>query len=701
MNGSRNTGNSLSASHRPTDGGDGAGFLLRASQALASSLDYETTLSTTARLAIPGFADWSAVHLADGGGVQRVAMAHRDSGCEILLRDWQRSRPFRTDIAGGVPEVIRTGRALFLPVVDADALHAIAPFADAVDLCTQVGFASLIVVPLTVETRTLGTLMFVRDAARSPFLDADLSLAETLGRQAALAVDHAILYEALKRREQLYHLTFDRAPVGIAHVGLDGRILHANDRMAVLFGCAPNELAGTPICDLRRPGAPPRDLEARDRLLSGASERVTFEEAYRRGDGSTLAASVTVSLVRGTGGEPVHLLAVVEDLSALRQAEEALQASEDRLRLALHAVGVGIWERDIESGRVRWTATAEAGLIPTAEFESDRQALLALVHPEDRRTVADGVSQAIEDGRPFDLGFRIVAADGGVRWMQTRGRALCDASGVPRRVFGVAVDVTDRKELEQQFIHAQKLEAVGRLAGGIAHDFNNILAAIMGYAEVVLEDLPTGSPVRDDVQEISRAAERAAALTRQLLTFSRRQVARPQAMNVNESLEKMRRLVTRLVGEDVLVEFRLGGFAECVRMDPGQFEQVVMNLIVNARDAMPGGGHLILATGVEAKTGRGGWGPGRRDVVLSVTDTGTGMDEATRRKIFEPFFTTKGQQGTGLGLSTVYGIVEQSGGGISVASAPGEGCTFTIRLPIVELAQQGGMDDRLADSSAA
>ncbi|HVB38325.1 MAG TPA: GAF domain-containing protein, partial [Vicinamibacterales bacterium] len=260
---------------RRGDAGDGrAAFLARASQALASSLDYETTLATMAKLAIPGFADWSAVHLGDATHVQRVAVAHRDPALEGVLRSWQRSRPFRTDVARGVPEVIRTGRPLFLPIVEPAALREIASLPGAVEMFTRVGCASLIIVPLDVDGRTLGTLMFVRGAARRPFAQADLTLAETLGRQAALAVDHAVLYAALARRERLYHLTFEQAPVGIAHVALDGRLLDVNDRLALLLGRPRAALLALQASSLRHPDDQGRDEGARERLLEGKRDRV-------------------------------------------------------------------------------------------------------------------------------------------------------------------------------------------------------------------------------------------------------------------------------------------------------------------------------------------------------------------------------------------------------------------------------------------
>jgi signal transduction histidine kinase len=263
-----------------------------------------------------------------------------------------------------------------------------------------------------------------------------------------------------------------------------------------------------------------------------------------------------------------------------------------------------------------------------------------------------------------------------------------DAEG-RRLTFAVAADITERKRLEGQLVHAQKMEAVGRLAGGVAHDFNNLLTAIIGYSTLAAERLEAGGNPREEVGEIHAAAERASALTNQLLAFSRKQVLRPALVDMNSIVTRAARLLERVIGEDVEVDVELASHLGTVRVDPSQLEQVIVNLAVNARDAMPHGGLLTIETS-EVELGAPETAldaelePGHY-VVLLVRDTGVGMDEATRSRIFEPFFTTKEpDRGTGLGLSTVYGVVTQSGGHIEVASEPGEGTTFRILLPRVD-----------------
>ncbi|MES1178636.1 MAG: ATP-binding protein [Myxococcales bacterium] len=314
----------------------------------------------------------------------------------------------------------------------------------------------------------------------------------------------------------------------------------------------------------------------------------------------------------------------------------------------------------------------------------------------------------------------------GLRWLRTKKIPLRDSAGVPRYLLGISEDITEQKlvyeelqrtrqELEQRVIErtaelsrlnaelsqeiqerklaeeallksqeqlrqAHKMEAVGLLAGGVAHDFNNLLTVIAGYAETLLGDEQTSPSVRDDLSQISRAAEQAATLTRQLLAFSRRQVLKPEVLDLNLIVLDLEKMLTRLIGEDISLRVQLSARPALVKADPGQIEQVILNLVVNARDAIESGGRISIESS-HVELSESGQSP-RSSVLLSVKDTGQGMDEATRARIFEPFFTTKERgRGTGLGLATVYGIVEQSGGSISVQSEPGVGSTFKVFLP--------------------
>jgi signal transduction histidine kinase len=293
---------------------------------------------------------------------------------------------------------------------------------------------------------------------------------------------------------------------------------------------------------------------------------------------------------------------------------------------------------------------------------------------------------AIEGGQPYAIDHRIVRPDGSLRWVREQADILRDAQGRAVKMVGVAQDITERKQLEAQLVQSQKMEAIGRLAGGVAHDFNNILTAILGYSDVLLAQAGQDHPWREDLDEIRKAGERAASLTKQLLAFSRKQVLAPEVINLNTVVANVDKILRRVIGEDL--ELVMSGDASLapVRADPGQIEQVLLNLAVNARDAMPRGGRLTVETRnvvLDEAYAREHVPivPGRY-VLLQVSDTGEGMDRETRSHIFEPFFTTKEMgKGTGLGLSTVYGIIKQSGGFIWVDSEPGKGTVFQIHLP--------------------
>jgi signal transduction histidine kinase/ActR/RegA family two-component response regulator len=320
--------------------------------------------------------------------------------------------------------------------------------------------------------------------------------------------------------------------------------------------------------------------------------------------------------------------------------------------------------------------------------------LLPLVHAEDRETVRKLLSGAAAGDEVFDIAFRAIWPDGSIHWIEAKGRMKLDEQGEPHSVLGVCMDMTEQRRLEAELLQSQKLEAVGRLAGGIAHDFNNLLNVIQGCAYLLHAELPDGSEQQADAAEINRAAERAASLTKQLLAFSRKQMLQPKVIDPNEVVREVVRLLGRTIREDIDIITGLDPSLRTVVVDPGQIHQVLMNLAVNARDAMPDGGTITI----ESENVDVAIGDMRQSVrelrpgsyaCLRVKDSGVGMDETTRAQIFEPFFTTKEVgKGTGLGLATVYGIVKQSGGDIRVESMPGVGTSFEIYLPQAPIDQQ-------------
>lgn len=359
-----------------------------------------------------------------------------------------------------------------------------------------------------------------------------------------------------------------------------------------------------------------------------------------------------------------------------KAAGEALQASEHWLRESQRISQIGSYSLDVPTGDWVSSEILDEILGIGPDYPRTREGWHALVHPEDRQSAIDYlVKDVIAQGRDLQLEYRIVRPrDGEIRWVLCGGELSFDARRLPVALTGTVLDITDRKSIEAQLLQAQKMESIGRLAGGVAHDFNNLLTVINGYADLALRRISASDPVYSQIEAIRSAGDRAAELTMQLLAFSRKQVLQPKALSLNDIVHDSERMLRRVIGEEIELVCLLDPSLRRVEADPGQIHQVVVNLAVNARDAMPSGGKLIIETANA--------GP---EVSLAVRDTGHGMDSATLEHVFEPFFTTKSVgKGTGLGLATVYGIVRQSAGHITVESEVGCGTTFTVLLPAVE-----------------
>lgn len=391
--------------------------------------------------------------------------------------------------------------------------------------------------------------------------------------------------------------------------------------------------------------------------------------------------------VQAREGEPLSLRGVMVDITEQKRAEVELLRSEERYRDLVENAHDIIYEHDLAGN---YTSINKAGERITGYSRAEilNLTLDQTVAPEYTDKARQMLQRKLEGQPVTAYELEIISRDGRRVATEVNTRLVLQ-NGLPVGVQGIARDVTERKQLEEQLRQSQKLEAIGQLAGGVAHDFNNLLTVISGYSDLLLRKLPEESPLRPNVAEIKKAGERASGLTRQLLAFSRKQIMQPKVLNLNSVVADVDKMLRRLIGEDIdlltLTEADLGQ----VKADPGQIEQVVMNLVVNARDAMPGGGKITLETAnvslddeyfqQHAEVDRGNY------VMLAVSDNGVGMDPEVRRRIFEPFFSTKGPgKGTGLGLSTVYGIVKQSGGNIWVYSEPGKGSTFKIYLPRVD-----------------
>ncbi len=494
---------------------------------------------------------------------------------------------------------------------------------------------------------------------------------------------------ALRESEATHRMLMEKATDGISITDADGNILMANPRFCELLGYTREELLQMTLRDIVDPEelarAPLRldELRARGSMLT--------VRRLRRKDGSTVTVEVNSGVLPGGG-----FLGIARDVTERHQAEAETRRTLSLLHATLESTADGILVVDgagrmvsfnrkfLDMWRIPDDVVAARDDNRALEFVlgqlADPQGFLAKVRELYARPEAESFDVLeFKDGRVFE------------RYSQPQ---LVDGKSVGR-VWSFR-DVTERRRAEEalrrseeQLRQSQKIEAVGRLAGGVAHDFNNLLTAILGYSELLLHGLPAGDPRHRSAEEIQRAAQRAAGLTRQLLAFSRRQVLEPRVLDLNAVVAEMDQMLRRLIGEHIDLVTVRGADLDRVRADPGQIEQVILNLALNARDAMPEGGKLVIETGNVELAEDAAHGqetlPAGRYVMLAVSDTGAGMDEPTRARLFEPFFTTKEMgKGTGLGLATVYGIVKQSGGYIWVYSESGRGTTFKIYLPRVE-----------------
>ncbi|MBM2811023.1 MAG: sensor hybrid histidine kinase [Chloroflexi bacterium] len=471
----------------------------------------------------------------------------------------------------------------------------------------------------------------------------------------------------------------------------DGLITSWNRGAERLYGYLASEMIGRPI-SLLAPGS--RQSEASTILAQvAAGTRVPhFDTVQVRKDGSLIDVTLKVSPIKDGERAIVGSSSIARNITDRERARKMLIESEQRLEGAERLAHLGHWVWDVLSDEVSGSDEfyrvfgLEPHAIPIVRWAE----LVEQIDPDDRESVQELVAQSIRDSVPFDYQARFRRPDGTSCVIESKAVPELNRDGRVVCMAGTAQDVTDRTQTEDSLRQAQKMEAVGLLAGGIAHDFNNLLTAIIGFSSLVMDSLPEDDPRRELVHEIADAGDRAAVLTRQLLAFSRKQILRPQLLCLNTIVADMDKLLRRVISEDIDLVTNLAPDLGATMVDPGQIEQIIVNLAVNARDAMPDGGKLTIETAnveldstylsqhLDATPGP--------YVLLVVTDTGFGMDHEIQSHIFEPFFTTKEVgRGTGLGLSTVFGIVKQSGGDIHVCSIVGRGTTFKVYLPRLDL----------------
>lgn len=473
---------------------------------------------------------------------------------------------------------------------------------------------------------------------------------------------HQATVRALRESEERYQFALKGASDGIWDWDLVSNRVVFSSRWKSMLGYTDQELPDH--VDTWRRLVHPEDLsQAEERVhqyLSGQSDRYEAEFRMLHKEGGVRNILSRGHLVLDGAGQPARLVGTHVDLTERKQVEQALRQSQQLLQRTQELANVAGWTFSIPEGQL---ATSELG-----HSLLDR----GRVHPDDVDRVRNAWQAALL-GQPYEIEYRLRQGEE-LTWVFARASTTLDTSGNPLLITGVAQDITGQRRLEEQFLQSQKIEAIGQLAGGIAHDFNNLMTIVNGTAELLLYDCANPSQ-KNDILDILAAGERAAALTQQLLAFSRKQMLKPRTLQMNSVLSHFRRMLDRVLGEDICVETRLEPALWSIRADHGQIEQVLLNLVVNAREAMPTGGLLLIETSNQMVQTH-------PMVEIVVSDNGCGMSPEVMEKAFQPFFTTKEVgKGSGLGLSTVHGIVHQSGGSISVSSQPGLGTKFRLLFP--------------------
>jgi two-component system, cell cycle sensor histidine kinase and response regulator CckA len=663
-----------------------------------ATTDYERLLDSVARIVSERIHDTCAVYLLSDAGdaLQTVSLHAQPASAVNKIRQMFASEPIRLADHPSMRRTVETGEPLLVPRLDHTVPRGPAGAAQAAARA-EVGIHSFLLVALRAHGRSIGVLGLARfEPSSPPFDEADRDLAQILADHASLAIQNARLYaareearraaeqaeERARRSEHAYRLFFESSPIPTFLCDADSSaVLAANAAALALYGYTREEFLQLTLDDLRRP----EERRQRQHALIAAGEAAVHGSGWhRRKDGSEIFVEGRSHLITFEGARA--RFAVVQDQTERMRAEAARHEVEARLQRTLDMMmeGYTILGHDLTYLYVNEVGARHARL-PKEQLLGRTPMEL---YPDFEKTGMYALLQrCLAERSPVQMEEALTLADGTSAYFEVNIRPI------PEGLVILSIDATERhrtkearEALEEQLRQSQRMDAVGRLAGGIAHDFNNLLAIILGYGETLLEELPQSDPKRSDLQEVHKAATRAAELTKQLLMFSRQQLVEPKVLDLNEVLAGMEKMIRRLLGEHI--ELTLAPAAELGRIlaDRGNIEQVIMNLLVNARDAMPRGGRLTIETSninVDEAFARTHLGaePGPY-VLLAVTDTGIGMDRATRQRIFEPFFTTKEPgKGTGLGLSTVFGIVKQCRGGVWVYSEPGHGTTFKIYLP--------------------
>ncbi len=565
-----------------------------------------------------------------------------------------------------------------------------------------------------IETRFVtrsGEIRWIRDHT-IPAWDKERTRVVRIYGAARDITDEKRALEAVDRSRRDLEVVLETAEALIVTVDPQGRILRFNRACEALTGYKREEVIGKPLLETLVPGPWRRVVQARFQDPTDPSLRKPHSNPWLTRSGEERMIEWRCSPVPAPDGEGFLIIGAGMDVTEKLKLEQELRDTSTLLShvLSTSPIVTYVLTPEGESSRTTWISENIQEITGYSAQEATEPGWWeAHLHPEDREQ-AVGLARAMwsKGRRTLTHTYRFRRKDGEYMWVRDDIRILRDEKGQPVEAVGAWTDITEykraeeeRQRLEAQFRQAQKMEAVGRLAGGVAHDFNNMLTVISGYAELALQRLKPADPLYNDIREILNAAVKSGELTRQLLAFSRKQIIAPRPLDLNEHLLGTEKMLRRIVGEDIVFKMALQEGVWPVFMDPAQLDQVVANLVVNARDAMPSGGSLLLETQnvvLDEEYCRTHPGSSQGEhVLLAVTDTGCGMDRETLERAFEPFYTTKGEgKGTGLGLATVYGIMKQNKGLVQLYSEPGQGTTVKLYLPLYRGQEQVGAREKVS-----
>jgi PAS domain S-box-containing protein len=490
-----------------------------------------------------------------------------------------------------------------------------------------------------------------------------------------------------------HHRTPEEQAISYAIFRLDpgGRCLTWNTSIERILGYGKKEFIGLPMTELYTAEDQADGIVERELREAADTGGARAEHWIVRKDGSRFPAQISLARLLDRQGQVLGFSGRLRDLTEVKRVEEELGRSKEALDLANEAAGLGTWDHNLLTGELQLDSRAKALLGFPPDAPTSYAGWTAVIHQDDLPAAEEVLGRAQRERQPFSTEYRVIWPDRSVHWLAMIGRcSYSPAAGRPMRMRGILLDMTERKRTEERLQEVMRLEAIGRLAGGIAHDLNNMLVTILGFSDLLAQTMAPDDPRLEDVQQINDAAERSAELTRQLLAFARRELIQPRKLDLNAVVRYAGGMLRPVLGENIRLVLQLSPDVGPIHADPGRVEQILMNLVLNSRDAMPRGGQVIVETaGVTLESDNLAWQqqseapPTGMYAMLAVTDTGHGMDPDTLQHIWEPFFTTKpAGTGTGLGLAVVYGSVKQSGGFVWVDSAVDRGTIVRVYWPV-------------------